>query len=893
MKIFIINLKRADAKRERMKGLLEEIGCDYEFFEAIDGSHVDTSKFKASSYWMDPYHHTHMTEGEIGCALSHFMVWKKIVESNIDRAIILEDDVEFLDDNFMEKCHAIDSDYDHVFLGRKKIGSDEEETVSDDPVLVKPMFSYWTCAYLLSLEGAKKLSHDSETFYNNIIPSDEYISHMCGMQHFDHESSLRIEKSYGPKPDNFVSLAFDPPLIKPVSDAFGNSSTFHSVPYFNSSNEVCCFSIATDRNECCIRYSDSCEKYGFNPYIMGIGKKWSGGNMAKGPGGGQKVNLLREFISTSLDDQLIVFTDNYDVIANDHVSVLVEKYRRYYDGKIVFAGETSCWPIESMASEYPKTDDETACRFLNSGLFMGYVRDVKQLVDSPIANNEDDQLYYTKKFLSNSDKIVIDYKSRLFLCLNGIVSDIEIDKSKSCIRYKNERPVFVHGNGPESIKVFLNNIVTNYCMNYNSTYGYLNKPDITNKRILYVVHETFFLDDGGHATRLLDQNYPKELIDLLIVYTTSEFSAVFDSVNKDNEYRSFTRCKASDDVWNQILTFSCGLECDLVYYQDSKANIINPRMLTRLVSQKKNAVAPLLCEEGTAYANFWGDVDTKGFYKRSSNYFSIRNRQELGCWNVPYISHAILLSKRLLTEKTIKQNEQSYSDQDMVICNNIRSNFNFMYVVNTEVWGRLDKEVRLDTICDDPSAWEVKYLAKATDNWDHENLGNNIHKLSMFNETFCNEIISLAEEKASWSQGGEKYYDKRIGSYENHPTQDIQLYELNLDKMWDKIIELYIAPFIQEQYSYDTKDVNLAFVVKYSMEGQKELRQHHDSSTYTVNLCLNRDFEGGGCCFVKTNQTVRNKDIGSVIIHPGRLTHCHKGLPITSGTRYIMVSFVN
>ena len=84
----------------------------------------------------------------------------------------------------------------------------------------------------------------------------------------------------------------------------------------------------------------------------------------------------------------------------------------------------------------------------------------------------------------------------------------------------------------------------------------------------------------------------------------------------------------------------------------------------------------------------------------------------------------------------------------MVICSNIRNNFNFMYVLNTEVWGRLDKEVRLDTICDDPSAWEAKYLAKATDNWDHENLGNNIHKLSMFNEIFCNEIISCWEKQA-------------------------------------------------------------------------------------------------------------------------------------------------
>ena len=35
MKIFNINLKRADAKRERMKILLYDMDCEYDFFEAI------------------------------------------------------------------------------------------------------------------------------------------------------------------------------------------------------------------------------------------------------------------------------------------------------------------------------------------------------------------------------------------------------------------------------------------------------------------------------------------------------------------------------------------------------------------------------------------------------------------------------------------------------------------------------------------------------------------------------------------------------------------------------------------------------------------------------------------------------------------------------------------
>jgi hypothetical protein len=34
-------------------------------------------------------------------------------------------------------------------------------------------------------------------------------------------------------------------------------------------------------------------------------------------------------------------------------------------------------------------------------------------------------------------------------------------------------------------------------------------------------------------------------------------------------------------------------------------------------------------------------------------------------------------------------------------------------------------------------------------------------------------------------------------------------------------------------------------------------------------------------------------DPGTLLAHPGRVTHYHEGLSTTSGTRYIMVSFVN
>ena len=894
MKIFIINLRSAIEKRKRMKKMLDKVGCDYEFFDAIKGSDVDPETYKSSPHWMDPYHHRHITQGEVGCALSHFTIWQRIVDSGIERAIIMEDDIDILDEDFIGKCESIKVDYDLIYLGRKKMDASIEEKVVTEESVVKSSFSYWTCAYAVSNLGAKRLTHNSGLFMNNIIPIDEYIPYMCGKQHFDKDTSIRMEKAFGTMPRDVVSYAFDPPIIMPTASAFSDSSTYHSDAYVGN-DSVNCLSIATDRNDCYNRYISSCERYGIEANIMGLGKKWSGGNMALGPGGGQKVNLLREYLAMVDDDELFVFTDNYDVIANDHVSVLVNKYKEYYDGKIVFAGETSCWPDASLSGMYPQVAGDVVTRFLNSGVFMGYARDIKKLVETPINNDADDQLYYTLKYLNGDENMVIDYNCRLFLCLNGITGDIEVNKSKSCITYKGERPVFVHGNGPESIKIFMNNIVTNYCLEYNSTYGYHKPKDVTDKTILHIIHETITVDADSFVKKLMMQNYPKDKVDLLIIYNTDLFQKAFDGLIGESQYNSVIRIRENNDVWKQIAVWTDGSECDYVYYQESRANILNPNCLIKLVSQNKNAVAPLLREREGVYANFWGALDSNGYYKRSSNYFDIIDRNERGCWNVPYITHAFLLSRSLFTPDIFEHHNQSYTDTDMVMCSNIRNKFEFMHVLNSEEWGYLDINVQLDTICSNQSAWEKKYLNVDAmhNNWNHEDLGDNIHKLHMFNSTFCEELIKLSESKSNWSQGGDRYYDKRIGNYENHPTQDIQLYDLGLKEMWKKILDSYIAPFVVNEYSYHTKDINLAFVVKYSMDGQKDLKPHHDSSTYTVNVCLNKDFEGGGCNFVRSDKTIVNKDVGSMILHPGRLTHYHQGRPITDGTRYILVSFIN
>lgn len=52
-------------------------------------------------------------------------------------------------------------------------------------------------------------------------------------------------------------------------------------------------------------------------------------------------------------------------------------------------------------------------------------------------------------------------------------------------------------------------------------------------------------------------------------------------------------------------------------------------------------------------------------------------------------------------------------------------------------------------------------------------------------------------------------------------------------------------------------------------------------------------YQGGGSRFIRQDCAVQATKVGWSIMHPGRLTHYHEGLPTTWGTRYIMVCFID
>lgn len=83
MKAYLINLDRSPGRLEFMRAQFEALGLAVERVPAVDGSAIDLA----------PYAGSKLGPGEIGCFLSHRAIWKKLVDSGEERALVFEDDV--------------------------------------------------------------------------------------------------------------------------------------------------------------------------------------------------------------------------------------------------------------------------------------------------------------------------------------------------------------------------------------------------------------------------------------------------------------------------------------------------------------------------------------------------------------------------------------------------------------------------------------------------------------------------------------------------------------------------------------------------------------------------------------------------------------------------------
>lgn len=174
MRVFVINLDRdidrmAWNKKQAAEHnvLVERVSGIYGRDLPIEEVHESVNRFR----WFCAMGRSPLI-GEIGCALSHLKIYRKMIEENIPIACILEDDV-FLLDGFKRKLAQLNewsnpNEPVVVLLHYTGVGNGDTASSTNSGV-VKVRTGTFACSYVLTLAAAKALIKEN---FPLVTPSD-------------------------------------------------------------------------------------------------------------------------------------------------------------------------------------------------------------------------------------------------------------------------------------------------------------------------------------------------------------------------------------------------------------------------------------------------------------------------------------------------------------------------------------------------------------------------------------------------------------------------------------------------------------------------------------------------------------------------------------------------
>ena len=170
--VFIISLPEETARRSAIAEHLKSHGFQFKFLDAVDGRQMNVlehpdydAKTRRSAHGRD------LKPGELGCFLSHRAAYQKIVDDNLDYALLLEDDARFHENTkeVLETLLKKEFDFDIVrLLGSPKVAKGKHRK------LFQIFENFWLVrlrtapggahATLISRKGAEKLLKVTKTF---------------------------------------------------------------------------------------------------------------------------------------------------------------------------------------------------------------------------------------------------------------------------------------------------------------------------------------------------------------------------------------------------------------------------------------------------------------------------------------------------------------------------------------------------------------------------------------------------------------------------------------------------------------------------------------------------------------------------------------------------------
>ncbi|XP_016150426.1 procollagen-lysine,2-oxoglutarate 5-dioxygenase 1-like [Sinocyclocheilus grahami] len=680
--------------------------------------------------------------------------------------------------------------------------------------------------------------------------------------------------------------------------------------------------VATQETDGFRRFLRSAKHFNYTIKVLGRGESWKGGDYMSPPGGGQKVRLLKSALEDIQDEnRVILLVDSYDVIFSSGPRELLKKFQQAKH-RVVFSAETLIWPDRHLEDKHPHVREGK--RFLGAGGFIGYAPNLKQMLsDWSGADSDSDQLFFTKLYINpekrKSINITLDNKCRLFQNLHGALDEVVLKFEDGRVRARNvlynTLPVIIHGNGPTKLQInYLGNYIPHLWMFETGctlcNEGLRPLSGLQESQYPMVVIGIFIQQPTPFVSvffeRLLNLKYPKNRLQLFIYNQELHHEPHIRSFLEyhESEYQGVKLIGPEEDI-DPLTSRDIGfdmcrdnIDCEYFFSIDVDVVLKNEDMLRILIELNKPFIAPMMTKPGRLWTNFWGALSADGYYARSEDYMDIVKGRRMGLWNVPYISHIFLIKADTLRTdlKDPDLFESATLDPDMAFCSKVRN--------------------------------KVRQYTQITRR-------NKIHSNQLYSQSMSSRHISLPFIAPMMTKPGrlwtnfwgalsadgyyarsEDYMDivkgRRMGLWNVPYISHIFLIKADTLRTDLKDPDLFESATLDPDMAFCSKVRNklclcvcvcllqaqfdLAFVVRYKPDEQPALRPHHDASTFTINIALNQlgiDYQGGGCRFLRYNCSVNAPRRGWALLHPGRLTHYHEGLPTVEGVRYISVSFVD
>lgn len=166
----VINLKKRVEKRKYIENQLIKHKLQYNIFDAIDGNHLDLKELSNLNIINEEkskiYNKRRLRRGEYGCALSHILLWIKLLQQSstkIKYFLILEDD-SYLVNNFKKKIKNVLNDienkeWDVLFLNENcysHFGNSCNGNDFSDKTIQPNRIGYGLYGYVINKKFVKK-----------------------------------------------------------------------------------------------------------------------------------------------------------------------------------------------------------------------------------------------------------------------------------------------------------------------------------------------------------------------------------------------------------------------------------------------------------------------------------------------------------------------------------------------------------------------------------------------------------------------------------------------------------------------------------------------------------------------------------------------------------------